>query len=90
MQILPVNREWTHTHLLEPFLEGSERLTRAWHGVDFHSLGQKPLSLKERAISWLIGMTLMIPLMNTVVWAAWKAFGNPEQLANPYCVGNTD
>ena len=82
MELLPVTKEWTHTHLLEPFLEGSERLNRAWQGVDFHSLGQKPLSLKDRVISLLVGTILMIPLINVIIWVTWETFGHPEQISS--------
>jgi len=85
MRICPVNQEWVHTYLLAPYLQGAEMITRAWKGVDFHSLTRTPLSLKERVWSWLVGVSLMIPLVNIIIWIAWQAFGNPEQLYNPYC-----
>lgn len=82
--ICPVNREWIHTYLLEPYLEGCERINRAWKGVDFHSVNLAPLSLKKRVVSFIIGICLLIPMVNLIIWIAWQTFGNPEKLSDPY------
>lgn len=84
MEICPVNREWIHNYLLEPYLQGCELVNRAWAGVD-RCLSPNNLSLKERAICWLQGVSLLIPFINIIVWLAWQAFGSPEKLFNPYC-----
>ncbi len=84
MEICPVNREWIHTYVFEPYLQGAALIKRAWKGVDFLSLERTPLSLKERLISLLTGLALMIPLINTIIWLAWQTFGNPEKLFDPY------
>ncbi len=84
MQICPINREWIHNHLVEPYLQGCELINLAWKGVD-RSLAPNPLSLKERVIYWLQGSALMIPFVNIIFWLAWQAFGKPENLFDPYC-----
>jgi hypothetical protein len=68
-----------------PYLQGAAMITNAWNGVDFSYVGHKALSLKERVVTWLIGVVLLIPLINTIVWFAWKTFGRPDELFDPYC-----
>ena len=84
MQICPINREWVHNNLLEPYLQGSELINMAWKGVD-RSLAPTHLSLSERVICWLQGVSLMVPFVNSVIWLAWQAFGKPEKLFDPFC-----
>jgi hypothetical protein len=84
MQICPINREWIHNHLLEPYLQGCALITIAWNGFD-RSLAPTPLSLSDRVVCWLQGVALMIPFVNTIIWLAWQAFGTPEKLFDPYC-----
>ena len=84
MHIYPVNREWVHTQLVTPCLQGAEMVNRAWQGVNFHSVDSPHLSVKERVIYWVIGTTLLTPFVGTFVWDAWQTFGRPERLADPY------
>lgn len=84
MKICPVSREWIHAHLLAPYLQGVELINLAWKGVD-RSLAPNPLSLSERVICWLQGIALMLPLVNTIIWLAWQAFGEPEPLFDRFC-----
>lgn len=84
MRICPVNREWMH-QFVAPYLQGAAMVTNAWKGVDFSYVGHKALSLKERVVTWLIGVILLIPLINTIIWFAWKTFGRPNELFDPYC-----
>jgi hypothetical protein len=83
-KISPVSPEWVHEFVMQPYLEGAERLNRAWQGANIHSLNRTVLSLKERVISALIGIALMLPLINTIIWIAWQTFGKPERLSDPY------
>src|SRR5579872_5216093 len=74
-----------YTFVVQPYLEGTERLNRAWQGVDFHSLMPAKFSLKERVVFLLSGICLVFfPLINSIIWLAWKTFGNPETLSDPY------
>jgi hypothetical protein len=86
MRIIPVDQEWIHNHLMAPFLQGIELMNFAWKGYNYQSVTQNPLSLKERAISWIQGACLTIPFVNIIIWLAWKVFGSPEQLFEPYDV----
>lgn len=83
----PINsghlRLWLHENLIRPQNEGIERVKRAWHGVDFHCIYNSKLSLKDRAISFLIGLFLLIPLFNSLVWKGMETFGKPEILSPP-------
>ncbi len=81
MTLWPVDKDWIYTYIFEPVFEGIERVTRAWHGINFHHIDYPTLSLKKRVISWLIGTILLIPLINTVIWLYWQTFGNPEYLS---------
>ncbi|PIS02669.1 MAG: hypothetical protein COT85_01165 [Chlamydiae bacterium CG10_big_fil_rev_8_21_14_0_10_42_34] len=85
MRICPIDRQWIHTFLLEPYLQGCEMVNRAWKGIDFHSLVQRPFSLKERIVFWFTGSALMIPLINSVIWISWQTLGAPEILFDPFC-----
>ncbi|MBU6446636.1 MAG: hypothetical protein KGQ49_04490, partial [Verrucomicrobia bacterium] len=70
MQLLPVNEEWCHSYILEPYAEGVEYLNLFWEGVD-RSLEKNCLSLTDRVVCLLKGTLLMIPLLNTIIWIAW-------------------
>jgi hypothetical protein len=55
----------------------------AWNGIHpLRSIGGTPLSLKERTVECLTGLSLMIPLLNTLIWVFWDTFGSPDQLAD--------
>lgn len=84
---VPLLKEWLHEEVLRPYLEAIERLIRAWRGVDFHSIFQNKFSWKERIISLIVGVLLLIPLFNIAVWKGWVAFGNPEVLSPPFASG---
>ncbi len=88
MRITPVDREWIHTHVLEPYLQGCELMKMAWEGVD-KSLKPNYLTLSKRAICWLQGASLMIPVVNTIIWLTWQALGPPEKLFDPFCPETT-
>jgi hypothetical protein len=81
----PVHAEWLHTFVVQPFMEGAQRVNRAWRGFNVHSLNRTLLSLKERIVSFAIGLILLLPLISTIVWIVWQTFGRPEKLSDPYC-----
>jgi hypothetical protein len=85
MRICPVDRQWLHTHFLEPPLEGIARLRQALWGKDVYSLAQTPFNLKERVICWLVGTALLIPFANNLIWFFWQILGSPEKLSDPLC-----
>ena len=83
--LTPATPEWLHQYLIEPYLEGIERLNRAWRGVELYRIKPVALSLKERVISLITGIALtFFPLVNTVIWMAWQTFGTPEILSDPF------
>ncbi len=83
--IAPLSSKELYSFVVQPYIEGSERLNRAWHGIDFHSLTHTKFSLKEKAVFLLSGICLVVfPLINSVIWLAWKTFGHPEILSDPY------
>src|SRR3989344_5738573 len=88
MNIYPVDRFWIHTYVLEPYAQGCELINRAWNGIG-SSLEQNRLSLRDRIVCWIQGITLMLPLLNTIIWLAWQTFGQPEKLADPFCPETT-
>lgn len=83
-------KEWLHEQILRPYLEAIERLIQAWNGVDFFSIYQTKLSFKSRLISLLIGIVLLIPFFNIIVWKGWNAFGHPEILSPIYANGSKE
>lgn len=82
--ITPLSREWLYALVIQPYKEGAERINRAFSGVDFLSLEMRSLSLKEKMISLVSGILLLIPIINTIIWIAMQAFGHPEILTDPY------
>ena len=82
--VSPLGRDWIYGLLIQPYKEGSERINRAFAGVDFLTLELRPLSFKERAVSLLTGIVLMTPLINSIVWFAMQTFGAPDSLTDPY------
>lgn len=69
--------------LLRPFAEGAERVNRAIAGIDFHDARHSEIGLLQRCWTLLVGISLMIPIVNVVIWICMKTFGNPEILSNP-------
>ncbi|HEX2582620.1 MAG TPA: hypothetical protein VHL30_00700 [Chlamydiales bacterium] len=69
--------------LFKPFAEGAERVNRAIEGVNLHHILHSKMSLLERSWSLLVGVCLMIPLINSILWICMKTFGNPEVLTEP-------
>ena len=83
--IFPVTSEWVYTYIVQPSVEGAERLNRLWSGINSHSLDTTPLSLRNRFISLLTGFALMFfPMANSIMWIAWQTFGHPEVLCDPF------
>jgi hypothetical protein len=68
----------------KPFAEGAERVNRAIEGVNLHHILHSKMSLLERSWSLLVGLCLMIPLINSILWICMKTFGNPEALTEPF------
>jgi hypothetical protein len=83
--IFPASPEWVYTYIVQPAVEGAERLNRFWSGINSHSLDRTPLTLKNRIISLLTGFALMFfPMANSIMWIAWQTFGSPEDLSDPF------
>ncbi|HSX11840.1 MAG TPA: hypothetical protein VLF94_09010 [Chlamydiales bacterium] len=81
----PVNGEWIHEFIVQPLDEGAARYNRGVLGFTTHSLHRTTLDLKERTISIITGLALMLFPFNIIIWIAWQTFGNPERLSTPYC-----
>lgn len=75
---------WSHTHLLEPYEEGWARLERAISGKDWYKVDYPELSLQDRAISLISGLSLILPFINSIVWLAMEIFGKAEKLSDPF------
>ena len=83
--VQPLSSRELYTFVLQPYLEGVERLKRAWDGIDFHSLSRTAFSWKERTVFLISGICLtFFPFINTIIWLSWQTFGNPEILSDPY------
>jgi hypothetical protein len=66
--------------VLEPYLEGAERLTRAINGVNLHHIHHPKIDCSARIRTFVVGMALMTPLINCVIWIFMKTIGDPEKL----------
>ena len=83
--ITPMSSKDLFTFVLQPYLEGAERLNRAFQGVDFHSLTYATFNWKERLVFLITGLALaLLPFVNLVIWLAWQTFGSPEILSDPF------
>ncbi len=80
-EILP---SWLYTSVLQPYLEGAERINRFVQGVDLHQIDYPQLDWCDRTIHLITGIALMLPFVNSIVWIALQTFGSPEQLSDPY------
>ena len=77
---LTPTKECIYTYIAKPYLEGGERLKRAFHGVDFHLFSRPRISILDRICYGLVGLVLLIPLINTIAWIFMQTFGEPEHL----------
>jgi len=76
----PIRADWIEEFVIAPFNEGTERLNKAFQGVDLDSLKMAPLSWKERAVFLVQGIFLtFFPLFNTLVWIFMKTFGSEDE-----------
>ena len=81
----PLSDEALYYYVVVPFIEGAERLNRAWLGVDKRLLSKPELSLQKRSISLLTGAALtFLFLGNILIWNIWQTFGNPDRLSPPF------
>jgi len=72
-----------YNYMVQPYIEGAERINRAFSGIDDTVFGMPSLSLKQRIFSLIQGLVLMIPLVNTIVWLAVQRFCTHDRLADP-------
>lgn len=73
--------------VLKPFLEGAERINRAFQGIEELSFAKQPLSSQERVISLIEGIFLMIPFINAILWMALEQFCNAPSFTDAYLIG---
>lgn len=85
--ITPENSIWLQTHILEPYMEGSERIERAWEGKEIPSFIDHSFSFKERIVLLVKGSLLMIPLINTIVWIVMQVLGE-KRLSDGCCLSS--
>lgn len=84
MQISPITTHWVHRYLVEPYLQGCRLCNLAWLGVDFEHLNRPTISLKNRMIHWMQGVSLLVPFVNVIIWTFWQAFGHPPSIRDPF------
>ncbi len=70
--------------IYKPFAEGGERINRAIEGVNLHHIQHPKMNLLDRGWSLLVGVCLMMPVINSILWICMKIFGNPEILSEPF------
>lgn len=71
---------WLYAYILQPHIEGAERLNRAWTGMDLRTFEPTVLSLKTRLIYLISGLALIIPLIASIVWVFMQTFGQQTDL----------
>jgi hypothetical protein len=81
-------KKWAYEEVFRPYMEGVNRIKCAWVGIDFHSIYQPKLSLKQRMVSFFVGVSLLIPFFNVSIWKSWETFGAPTPLSRPYRLPN--
>ena len=84
VSLSPLNREWFYALIIQPYKEGVERINLFFSGVNPLTFELHKLTLKERVISLISGILLMVPLINTIVWITMQTFGHPQFLSDPF------
>lgn len=83
--LVPLSSRNLFVYIVQPHIEGAERINRAFWGIDSHSLAQSRLTMKERVVSLIAGLVLtFFVLVNNIVWIAWQVLGHPETLSDPF------
>ena len=80
----PVSDAWLYTFVIQPHLEGIGRLNFLLDKPKPSLFETPPLSLKEKLIYLISGVSLMIPLIATIAWVFMQTFGNPESFSEPF------
>ncbi len=86
LTLAPLSPKTLHALLVSPFEEGCARINLAFFSKNMHSLNPARFCWQERLVHLAAGALLMLPLINAIIWIAWKTFGNPEILCDPYCL----
>lgn len=63
-------------------MEGAIRINRFFSGVDLHSVEQSRFSWKDRLVELLVGLALLLPFVNSIVWLAMQMFNHTKPLSN--------
>ncbi|MDE3046467.1 MAG: hypothetical protein KGJ02_07475 [Verrucomicrobiota bacterium] len=79
---------WFHAMILHPYQEGSRRIRRACSKKDPYRFDHPPLMLKDRVISLVAGLLLLLPFINTIIWVWMRTVGQPDVLSDPLPLSN--
>lgn len=80
----PLPPKIIHDLLVASADEAAQRMTKAWQGVNFHTLPYCRLSLETRVWEWLTGFLISLPIIGPIFWIFWQTFGKPARLSAPY------
>jgi hypothetical protein len=72
----------------QPYAEGAERVSRAIEGVNLHHIEHPKLNCSTIIWNVFVGVLLMTPLINSIIWICMKTFGNPDRLSDPFSVSS--
>ncbi|MDP1608940.1 MAG: hypothetical protein Q8L98_06480 [Chlamydiales bacterium] len=75
------SRIWVKTYIIEPYLEGIERIRRAIHGKISDLFIAQSVSLEDRIIYLISGTSLLIPFFNSMLWFFMQIVSEPERLS---------
>jgi hypothetical protein len=76
--------DWVPSCVKTPFFEGLERVKRASFGKDYLSIRDDvPMSRLQQVIHLVSGISLMLPLIGTIVWLFMTTFGSPNRFTDP-------
>jgi hypothetical protein len=82
---IPSNNTFSfHSVFLTPFAEGALRVKNFAQGTDFTLIDQPKRPLSDRVVDLIVGLALLIPLLNAIIWIALHNIGNMQSLSkNP-------
>ena len=65
----------------KPRGEGYQRLKRAVLGVDIVQIERPRRALSERIIDLLVGLALILPIINAIIWICMQKVGGADTLS---------
>jgi hypothetical protein len=71
---------WGNMMFVLPYAEGAARINRAFLGLDLREIDTPELSIFDRCVDLTTGISLFIPIVNSILIIFFRTFGKLELL----------